>query len=335
MIRWRLVAGAFLGLLPIAAAAKSEPYEVEEEVVAIEDSAATVEEAEFSVAVVPFESVAPPGMDVPDVAQLLADRLGTRGVDRVIGPAAPGAPAAGQGVGDGDLAWAAGQQADVFVVGRVTRLGSRISVDLKVRSAQSGEVLSSHVAEAARADELGAALDRLAAEIVATTPIGETPPPVAAGASADSGSEAAFFSFGASASGEPMSIQAEELEAIDDGGERRFVFERNVRVRQGNLRLTSNHLEAHYPPGADEPDRLIATGDVALQQDEKRARCDVVEYRRSEDRVLCRGNAELRQGQDVVRGKEIEFLLASERLRVLGGAEVQIGPRDSNSAGAP
>ena len=45
------------------------------------------------IGVAPFESVAPQGQTTPDVASHVAQRLATRGIGPVVGPAALGAPA--------------------------------------------------------------------------------------------------------------------------------------------------------------------------------------------------------------------------------------------------
>jgi len=355
-----------------------------------------------SIGVLPFDRVGPPGASIPDGARRLADRLATRGVTRVVGPEGYAGSAVFAPAADQVQAWGAQTDVGALVAGRVTRIGQRISLDLRLRDTHSGSVLSTHVAEAARPDELDAAVDRLAEQIVreARAEVTRTPPVAAAAASpsraprpalggegaaspppprqdaaparpgappqADrgdrsgepaaapagagqtqtaavaepsppdaGGSQHASSSpqagaeepgfLGTGRSDEPINIRSDELEAFEEGGERRFVFRQDVEVRQGDLRLTSRHLEAFYPKGSSQPDRLEARGNVVLVQEGREARCDRAIYLRSEGRVVCLGDdAVLLQDGDRVRGKEIEFDLDTERLVVRGGADVEL-----------
>lgn len=118
-----------------------------------------------------------------------------------------------------------------------------------------------------------------------------------------------------------------ELETLPDEG-RRLTFEGDVHVRQGDLELRSDRLEADYPPQESEPSRLIASGSVQVDQPGQRAFCAVAEYVREDDRLICRGGARLVQGCDVVAGESIEFDLSSNRVRVVGAARVVIAPRE-------
>jgi len=366
-----------------------------------------------SIGVLPFDRVGPPGASIPDGARRLADRLATRGVSRVVGPEGYADGAVFAPAPDQVQSWGAQTDVGALVAGRVTRIGQRISLDLRLRDTRSGGVLSTHVAEAARADELDAAVDRLAeqivrearAEVIRTPPVAaaaarprrapqpglegegaaspppprqdEAPvrpgappqtdrehrsdepaaPPAGAGQtqtaavaepsrpdaggsqqsvppSPQAGAEEPGF-LGTGRSDEPINIRSGELEAFEEGGERRFVFRQDVEVRQGDLRLTSRHLEAFYPKGSSQPDRLEASGDVVLVQEGREARCDRATYLRDEGRVVCLGDdAVLLQDGDRVRGKEIEFDLDTERLVVRGGADVELQSDGGDGGGS-
>lgn len=131
----------------------------------------------------------------------------------------------------------------------------------------------------------------------------------------------------------PLSIRSDELEALEEGGSRRLVFTRNVNVEQGDLRVHSDRLEALYPPGGNQPDRLVADGRVRVSQRDKTMLCDKATFYQSEDRLVCVGNAELLQGKDRVQGKEIEIFVRQNRVKVKGGAIVNVAP-SSNAAPA-
>lgn len=129
----------------------------------------------------------------------------------------------------------------------------------------------------------------------------------------------------------PLSIRSDELEALEEGGSRRLVFTRNVNVEQGDLRVNANRLEALYPPGGSQPDRLVANGKVRVSQRDKTMLCDVATFYQSEDRLVCTGNAELLQGKDRVQGREIEIFVRQNRVKVRGGAIVNVAPSSSSA----
>ena len=96
--------------------------------------AAEADAATVKIGVAPFEGVAPPGAGVPDLATLLADRLGTRGVGRIVGPARLGAGSDSEPQDAEVKSWATQADVDAIVVGRTTRIGEQLSVDMQLRS---------------------------------------------------------------------------------------------------------------------------------------------------------------------------------------------------------
>ncbi len=85
-------------------------------------------------------------------------------------------------------------------------------------------------------------------------------------------------------------------------------------------------MEAFYPQGVRQPERLEAAGRVVVEEAarDRRMLCDEATYLRREQRVSCRGHAEMQQGADRVRGKTIEIELDSGRVHVRGGARVNV-----------
>ena len=197
------------------------------------------------------------------------------------------------------------------------------------------------MAQVARPEELAAAVATLADQIVQqglpSMARGDVAAPAPAGPPPSAGSQADGsplpLDVGGLKKDAPLSIQSDELEAVQGQQGRRFIFTGNVRVKQDTMRLKSDRLEAFYPPQGNEPERLVATGRVVVTQKDQEAHCDSATYLQAKQRIFCRGNAELRQGQDRVRGQEIEIRLDTEQLIVRGGAEVHIQPK-SDSADA-
>ncbi|MCH7601124.1 MAG: hypothetical protein IH881_00635 [Myxococcales bacterium] len=121
---------------------------------------------------------------------------------------------------------------------------------------------------------------------------------------------------------EPIEIVSDELEVVAVGDARKFTFTNHVHVVQGDMQLFAGHLEAIYPAGASQPERLDARRNVRLLEGDLEVRCNEVTYLREDGLVICRGDALLLQGCDEVRGEQIEFYLDQERVKVLGAASV-------------
>lgn len=283
---------------------------------------------EVAIGVAPFERAGAPGASVPDVATLLAERLATKGVERVVGPAKLGARAAAEPSPAEIQAWASQHQLGAVVVGRATRLGSSLSLDLRVRSGRDGRVVATYIEELAQPGELGASVERLAvrvlqgAELAAARTSSAERGDTGRRPDADGGGESPFQSDA------PIKISSAQLEAFEKDGGRRLVFTDDVRASQGDLSLRSQRLEAFYPPNQSQPDRLVASGGVVVAQENKTARCDSATYYRDRQVVVCKGeNATLTQDDDQVQGKEITFHLDTKVLTVKGNAHVRIQPQ--------
>jgi lipopolysaccharide transport protein LptA len=297
------------------------------------------EESQYRVriGVAPFERVGAAGVAVPDIATGLAQRLSTKGVEHVVGPRGLGGTAAAEPAAEDVVAWAQRAQVDLVVVGRTTRLGESLSVDTRLRSAATGAALGTPmVVEASGPSDLGRAIEELATLVLEASQrdeAGSTARLVPRGSQPGTGL-APTRSQGAGPSEKkpfrsdaPISIKSNVLEAFDRGGRKKFIFTGNVRAVQENLHLKSDRLEAFYPEGKSQPERLEATGHVVITQTGKRALCEKATYFRTEQKLVCVGkNAQLDEECDRVRGKEIIFHLDTEILEVNGAADVRIHP---------
>jgi lipopolysaccharide export system protein LptA len=121
----------------------------------------------------------------------------------------------------------------------------------------------------------------------------------------------------------PLSIHSDELEYVRKGM-RRLLFRNNVNVEQDGMTIRSARLEAFYPADANQPDRLVAEGDVQLAKGGRKARCARAVYERAREVLTCEGGAEIQQGQSSLRGEKIEIDLATDRVRVWGAASVTL-----------
>ena len=325
-------------------------------------------EIELALGVAPFETRGPPGVAAPDVAALLAARLVADGVRRVVGPddlAGPGATDGLDGVVRGRttrlgeamsldvrLQDRNGEFVATFVEevagpealdGAVVGLAARIVIGALQLGAESEKRVSATAPSvaasppAAAAPSVAASPPAAAAPSVAASPPAAAEPSVAASPPAATAPEAGggapgegSFGFSDWQTDGPLSIQSEELEAVQKQGTRTLIFRKNVRVQQGELSMQCERLEAYYPAQANQPTRLVATGKVHLVQGTQDAWCDETLYDRRAETLVCRGNARFRDGDNTLRGREIHIDLAKETVNVMGGAEVIIQPEASS-----
>jgi lipopolysaccharide transport protein LptA len=292
----------------------------------------------MAIAVAAFEGAAPAGSEVPDVGSLLADRLATKGVGQVVGPQALGVEAKTQPSADDVKAWSSKAGVEAIVVGRTTRNGPELAIEAYLRSGQTGQVVGTYTAQVPQPGALPETIDKLSDEVIAGWRKARPPAPPVSAKGEKPGSASVPGKAGDAKSGfqstAPISIKSDELEAIQKGKERFFLFTGHVFVQQDNVTLHSDRLEAYYPEGSSQPERLVATGHVLIEQEGKTAICDQATYLNTAQRIFCRGSAELRQGQDTARGKEIELQLDTERMFIRGDALVVLKPKEKEN-GSP
>jgi lipopolysaccharide transport protein LptA len=135
-------------------------------------------------------------------------------------------------------------------------------------------------------------------------------------------------------SDQPISINADDLEAVMQKGQRKFLFRKNVVVVQGEMTLHTDALEAFYPEGSSDPDRLVATGNVIMEQEGRTLTCDHATYVRAEDRLICEGRAVMVSGEDRLSGDKIDVLIESGVVKASGKVQVNVMPKDSEGKGS-
>ncbi|MFK7895848.1 MAG: LptA/OstA family protein [Myxococcota bacterium] len=294
----------------------------------------------------------------PDFAKLLAGRLALRDLERLIVPSEWVAEPLFEPHAEQVRRWAHGAAVEHVVLGRVVSEAAGRQVEIVIRSGHSGAELYRHQVMLSSQSEGGsrsgtgwaAALDPLAAAIMgdlgedarviegvpgATAGPGETATTGSTGSGRTKGDDedgfASKLDLGGFTSDAPIEINADEAEIQSRGSERRLIFQNNVRVKQANIRLRSDRLQADYRKGESEPRQLIARGHVKIDQGGRKASCDQAIYQREAQKLVCRGHAELIQGCDIVRGESIEFDLAGDEARVQGAASIVIRPESEGS----
>jgi lipopolysaccharide transport protein LptA len=117
---------------------------------------------------------------------------------------------------------------------------------------------------------------------------------------------------------EPIEIQADTLDAQTVSGGRRLTFTGHVSAVQGEITLACDGLEAFYPTGASEPDRLVAKGNIHVTQRDRTATCEEAIFYRAEDKLVCTGSpAELTEECSRAEAEKFTFYLETEKVEMV------------------
>ncbi len=341
-----LVASLLLAVLSVSSLASAKEF-------VSEDGPASAA-APLRIAVAPFAG----DTRSPSIASRITEALSRYPHERLLAPSSFVAEPGLEPSSDAVRGWAYNAAVDELVLGRVLAGGEfeNERLELVVRSGHSGaerlrvtRTLPIAVARDGNKED-GGVLAATLASVVEELLVGlgytdsdrgaGGDADVAAGSSSERADDEANTGRGLNAkigksgfnSDAPIEIKADEAEIINRESGRELRFQRNVLVRQANVTLRSDELEATYTRGASEPERLIAQGRVFVDQGGRQAKCDRAVYLRAEQQLTCRGHAELVQGCDIVRGESIQFDLAGDRARVEGAASIVIRPESDGGA---
>lgn len=127
---------------------------------------------------------------------------------------------------------------------------------------------------------------------------------------------------------QPIEIQADQVELDDETGV--AVYEGNVRLDQGSLRVTANRLTIHTRN--QEVDRIVAEGQEQGEPARYRqipeagaapveAHARTITYRAESQQVELSGRANLRQLDDTFAGDRITYDIRERRITASGGAD--------------
>jgi lipopolysaccharide export system protein LptA len=130
--------------------------------------------------------------------------------------------------------------------------------------------------------------------------------------------------------GEDVRIDADELALVrmENGNGERLVFRKRVTLRQGDLSMSCNELEAYYPQGTTgRMQRVEARGGVDIKQGDTTLRCGSATYRAEACEMICGSDAKpaiLQRGCDVLRGRQITFNTCTGAIGVDGAARLEV-----------
>ncbi|MFY0615972.1 lipopolysaccharide transport periplasmic protein LptA [Shimia sp. NS0008-38b] len=116
--------------------------------------------------------------------------------------------------------------------------------------------------------------------------------------------------------GLPVEVTAESLSVNQTDGS--AVFEGNVDISQGEMRMTADKVNVHYKEDSQGIDRLVATGNVLLVQGPDAAEADEAVYSIDSGSVVMSGNVTVAQAQTTITANQMILNLQDNTAKLTG-----------------
>lgn len=131
--------------------------------------------------------------------------------------------------------------------------------------------------------------------------------------------------------GQELDVTADQM--TFDSKTHTFVFENNVHVRRCDMTLKCDRLRVMNDAQKNRVERIVATGNVRMQQGVRRVQAERAEYFDAEQKLVLTGQPRAWDPveQNELSGDEMVVYLATEKL-VVNQARVLFHPRQSTSA---
>lgn len=122
----------------------------------------------------------------------------------------------------------------------------------------------------------------------------------------------------------PVDIRSERLTVHHK--EHTAVFSGSVRCVQDDLVITCDTLTVTYagddkqaeaPSGQGTIRQMVFTGNVAIEQKERRGHCERAVYDRTRTRIVCTGDPWVVEGDNRIHGERIEYDLELDEIEVV------------------
>jgi len=130
----------------------------------------------------------------------------------------------------------------------------------------------------------------------------------------------------------PVDIQSDTMSVNFQRHE--IVFQGNVKVRQADFSLTAQRVTAVFGETADDIERIVATGDVAIQKADRVAWGREAVYDRKKSVIVLQGNPRIQQGGNFIQGEKISVFLDQDRMDIQGGVSAEFLWRKDEEDGA-
>jgi outer membrane protein assembly factor BamD len=116
---------------------------------------------------------------------------------------------------------------------------------------------------------------------------------------------------------QPIDISSDQVETYTK--ENRVIFKGSVIARQKDMTIYADSIEAITVNEGKGIERIIASGNVKIQQGPRVANCQRAVFHNLDRRVLLTGDPKVWEGENMVSGEEIVFDIAQNRVEVRGG----------------
>ncbi len=117
---------------------------------------------------------------------------------------------------------------------------------------------------------------------------------------------------------QPIDITSDQVETYTK--ENRVIFKGSVIARQRDVAIYADSIEAIMADEGKGIERIIASGNVKVQQGPRVANCQRAVFHNPERKVLLTGDPKVWEGENMVSGEEIVFDIAQNRVEVKGGS---------------
>ena len=117
--------------------------------------------------------------------------------------------------------------------------------------------------------------------------------------------------------GQPFDITSDRVETYSK--ENLIVFKGNVMARQKDIVIHADALEALVIEGGKGIERVVADGNVKIQQGLRVANCQKAIFYNRDQKMVLTGEPRIVDGDNTVSGDEIIFDIEKNRVEVKGG----------------
>ena len=117
--------------------------------------------------------------------------------------------------------------------------------------------------------------------------------------------------------GQPIDITSDRVETYSK--ENLIIFKGNVMARQKDIVIYSDSLEAMVIEGGKGIERVIAGGNVKIQQGIRVANCQKAVFYNIDQKLVLTGDPKVWEGENMVSGDEIVFYIEQNRIEVNRG----------------
>jgi lipopolysaccharide export system protein LptA len=117
--------------------------------------------------------------------------------------------------------------------------------------------------------------------------------------------------------GQPIDITSDRVESYSR--DNLIVFKGNVMARQNDIVIYADSIEAVVIEGGKGIEKVIAGGNVKIQQGIRVASCQKAIFHNLDQKVFLTGDPRVWEGDNIVSGDEIVFDIQQNRVEVMGG----------------